>query len=86
MKIQFTFGNLKWLKFISYLMLMAGIIGFLSGIYEFFKIQEALEPSEKSDFLIKNVFTIGLNGFIFFLLLKWIADRLYEKRFTLTIQ
>lgn len=86
MKIQFTFGNLKWLKIISYLMLMAGMIGFLAGSYEFVKIHETLEQSEKMEFLFKEVLAIGLNGLIFFLLLKWIADRLHTKQFNLTIQ
>lgn len=86
MKIQFTFGNLKWLTIISYLMLMAGIIGFLSGTYEFIKMHEVLERHEKIDFLITEVLTIGLNGLIFFLFLKWIAVRLHTKQFNLTIQ
>ena len=86
MKIKFTFGNLKWLLVISYLMLMAGIIGFLAGTYEFVKIQETLGQSEKLDFWFKGAFASGLNGLIFFLLLKWTADRLHEKQFKMTIQ
>lgn len=86
MNIQFTFGNLKWLSVISYLMLMGGIIGFLAGTYDFIKIQEALEPLEKFDFLFKEAIAVGLNGLIFFLLLKWIADRLHEKQLKITLQ
>lgn len=86
MKIQFTFGNLKWLIFISYLMLMAGIIGVLAGTYDFVKVQETLEQSEKIDFLFKEVLAIGLNGLILFLLLKWVANRLHTKQFNLTIE
>lgn len=86
MKIQFTFGNLKWLMVISYLMLMAGIIGFLAGTYEFVKIHETLDQSEKFDFLFKGAFASGFNGLIFYLILKWIADRLNTKQFKMSIQ
>lgn len=86
MKIQFTFGNLKWLTFISYLLLMAGIIAFLAGTYDFIKIQNTLELQEKFNFFMKEAILTGLNGLIFFLLLNWFSKRLHEKQFKLTIQ
>ncbi|WP_291786530.1 hypothetical protein [Cecembia sp.] len=86
MKIQFTFGKLKGLYTIAYLLLFGGLLRLFSGLYDFFKVQSKLDLLEKFDFLIQNALLFGLNGLILFLILKWIAGNLREKEFEMSLK
>lgn len=86
MKIEFNFGNLKWLYAILYLILIGAIISLVHGLYDFIKIQETMDSTAKIDFLIKEALSSSLNGFILFFLLKWLADTLKSKRLNLSLQ
>jgi hypothetical protein len=86
MKIQFTFGNLKGLNIIAYLMLFGGILRLFSGLYDFFKLQSKLDLLEKFDFLVENALLFGLNGLILFLILKWMAENLRGKEFEMSLR
>ncbi|EOZ97788.1 hypothetical protein A33Q_1597 [Indibacter alkaliphilus LW1] len=86
MKIQFTFGKLKGLFSIAYLLLFGGLLRLFSGLYDFFKVQSKLALLEKFDFLVENALLFGLNGLILFLILKWIAGNLREKNFEMSLK
>ncbi|MGM0944711.1 MAG: hypothetical protein ACQEW9_05955 [Bacteroidota bacterium] len=86
MKIEFNFGNLKWLYAILYLILIGAIISLVHGLYDFIKIQETMDSTAKIDFLIKEALSSSLNGFILFFLLKWLADTLKSKKLNLSLQ
>ncbi len=86
MKIQFTFGSLKGLYVIAYLLLFGGILRLFSGLYDFFKVQSKLDLLEKFDFLVENALLFGLNGLILFLILKWMAANLRGKDFEMSLK
>jgi hypothetical protein len=86
MKIQFTFGKLKGLSSIAYLLLFGGLLRLFSGLYDIFKVQSKLALLEKFDFLVENALLFGLNGLILFLILKWIAGNLREKNFEMSLK
>lgn len=86
MKIQFTFGNLKGLYLIAYLLLFGGLLRLFSGLYDFLKVQSKLDLLEKFDFLVENALLFGLNGLILFLILKWVAVSLKGKDFELSLK
>lgn len=86
MKIQHTFGSLKGLYVIAYLLLIGGILRLLSGLYDFFKVHSKLNLLEQFDFLIENALLSGLNGLILFFILKWIAGNLKGKIFELSLK
>lgn len=86
MRIAYKFGNLKGLRTIAYLILSGGIFRSLFGLYDFFNIQAELDFVEKFDFMVENALLFGINGLILFLVLKWIAEKLKEKDFELSLK
>ena len=86
MEIQLKFGNLKGLYVIAYLLLLGGIIVFLSSIYDLLKNVYEIGQQDKIVYFIQDAFLIGLNGFLLFIVLLWVAKKLKEKQLCISLK